>query len=345
MRRYLRRSWAVLALLAVAPAARAADGRDDIDPALAVEDIRAQAIVWGHLYEGAFGAPGGVFCDRDHGEILVADTRNHRIGIFDGQGLPLFSFSDEEHLREPRRVAVLKDGRILVTDSDRSRVKVFSYRGEFLSHLAPPVGEEKPVLGALAIDDAGTVYVGDDASGQVIVFDSALRYRFRFGSRGDERGQFRSVAGIAISGKTIAVVDHVATPVQLFDRAGNFLRGWGAHEMGAENFSLPAGVAIDAKGRVVVVDALRHEIKLFQQDGKFIGRYGAMGDGPGNVTYPSDVGVDAAGRLVVSESVGNRFQILAEIDEERGARPAGASGAGAQGSPGSGGGGETRSTQ
>jgi DNA-binding beta-propeller fold protein YncE len=340
--------WAVLALLALAPAARATDGRDDVDPSLAVEDIRAQVIVWDHLYEGRFAAPGGVFCDRERGEIYVADTRNHRIGIFDDRGLPLFSFADEEHLREPRRVAALKDGRILVTDNDRTRIKIFSYRGEFLSYLAPPAGEEKPVLGALAVDDAGNVYVGDDAAGQVVVFDPELKYRFRFGSRGDDRGQFKSVGGIAISGKTIAVVDHTAIPVQLFDRAGNFLRGWGAHEMGAENFSLPAGVAIDAKGRVVVVDALRHEIKLFQQDGKFVGRYGSMGDGPGNVTYPSDVAVDGAGRLVVSETVGNRVQILVEVakNKDEGARAREAKEARAQGSPRGGGGeGEARSTQ
>ena len=103
-------------------------------------------------------------------------------------------------------------------------------------------------------------------------------------------------------------------------QAKEVLRGFGAHEMGAENFSLPAGVAIDAKGRIVVVDTLRHEIKLFQQDGKFVGRYGGMGSAPGNVAYPSDVAVDREGRLVVSESVGNRVQLMREnaIGEEPG---------------------------
>ena len=319
-----------LALALVATAAilagpaRAADGRDDIDPALAVDDVRAQVIFAEHLYEGAFRAPGGVFCDRETGEILVADTRNHRIGIFDANGLPLFAFGDREHLREPRRVAATRDGRILVVDNDRSRVKVFGYRGQFLQFLEPPpVRGQKAVVSALQVDADGNVYVGDDAAGQIVVFDPDLRYRFRFASRGDEEGQLKSVAGIAVSGKVIAVVDHQSVPVQLFDRAGNFLRGWGAHEMGAENFSLPAGVAIDAKGRVVVVDALRHEIKLFQQDGKFIGRFGGLGAGPGNVTYPSDVAVDRQGRLVVSESVGNRVQILREVEpaEPRAVRP------------------------
>jgi tripartite motif-containing protein 71 len=194
-------------------------------------------------------------------------------------------------------------------------VKVFSYRGQFQRFLElPGQGGSQPVVSALGVDPEGNVYVGDDAAGQVVVFDPGLRYRFRFASRGEEAGQLKSIAGIAVQGRIIAVIDHQAVAVQLFDRAGNHLRGWGAHEMGAENFSLPAGVAIDAKGRIVVVDALRHEIKLFQQDGKFIGRYGGLGTGPGNVVYPSDVAVDRRGRLVVSESVGNRVQILREVE-------------------------------
>lgn len=320
-----RATWALAAVLLAAPAARAADGRDDIDPALAIEDLRPQIIFDRHLYEGAFDAPGGVFCQRTSDEIYVADTRNHRIGIFDARGMPLFAFSNEEHLREPRRVAVMKDGRILVVDNDRSHVKVFSYRGEFLLDLAPPAAGEPPILGAVTVDEDGNVYVGDDAAGQVVVFDPDLEYRFRFGSRGEEAGQFKSIGGIAVAGRIIAVADHVGTPVQLFDRAGNYLRGWGAHEMGAENFSLPAGVAIDAKGRVVVVDSLRHEIKVFQPDGKFVGRFGGMGKGPGNVTFPSDVAVDRSGRVVVSETGGGRVQILvaAERGQEQVARPRG----------------------
>ena len=317
---------ALAAGLCAVGVARGADGRDDIEPELAVEDVRPQVIFAEHLYDGRFQNPGGVACDRTTGEIYVADTRNHRIGIFDAKGMPLFAFSDEEHLREPRRVAVMADGRILVTDNDRTRVKVFSYRGQFQRFLEPPPYRgERPMVSALHVDPEGNVYVGDDAAGQVVVFDPELQYRFRFGSRGEEEGQLKSVAGIAVSGKVIAVVDHQSIAVQLFDRAGNFLRGWGAHEMGAENFSLPSGVAIDEKGRVVVVDALRHEIKVFQQDGKFIGRYGGMGAGPGNVTYPSDVAADGTGRLVVSESVGNRVQIMRGVApaEQKAARPRG----------------------
>lgn len=302
---------ALAVALVLAPGARAARTLDELDPTLAIEDIRPEVIFHEHLYEGAFESPGGVFCDRDRGEIYVADTGAHRIGIFDLRGMPLFSFSDAEHLREPRRVAVMKDGRILVSDQDRSRIKIFSYRGEFLSHLVPPGSDAAaPILGAVTVDAEGNVYVGDDAAGQVVVFDRDLKYRFRFGTRGEEQGQFRSIGAIAVAEKAIAVVDHVGTPVQLFDRAGNFLRGWGAHDMGAQNFSLPVGVAIDEKGRVIVVDALRHEIKAFQQDGKFIGRFGGVGRGPGNVTYPSDVAVDGEGRLVVSENVGGRVQLL-----------------------------------
>ena len=128
------------------------------------------------------------------------------------------------------------------------------------------------------MDREGFLYVGDNESGQVFVFDADFKLKLKFGERGSGQGEFQSISGIAADGESIFVVDQQITPsVQAFDRHGNFLRGWGKHEMGIDNFSLPEGVALDAKGRVLVVDALRHEIKLFDREGKFIDRFGGLG--------------------------------------------------------------------
>ncbi len=259
------------------------------------------------LYEGALAGPRDVFVDRAHGEVLVADTRNHRIDLFTLDGVPIFSFGSPALFREPARVCVDPAGRILVLDNDRSAVKVFSYRGEALGTLPLPGAPRSLRIGALAFDAQQNLYVGDNASGQVLVWDAARRLRRKFGAPGAGEGQFKSIAGIVADEKNVFVIDHLAIAVQRFDRHGNFERGWGAHDMGAWNFSLPQAIVLDREGRVLVSDGLRHDVKAFDREGRFLGQFGGFGSGPGNLAFPDGLAI-AGDRLYVAEHGGDRVQ-------------------------------------
>jgi DNA-binding beta-propeller fold protein YncE len=280
--------------------------------------LRPVALFSQHLYLGDLRGPRGIALDRAQGEVWIADSGNHLLAVFTPAGVPIFTAPPSRHLREPSRMAVDARGRLLVLDNDRSRIKVLSYRGEYLSDLAlPGVGQEAR-FGALACDAEGNLYVGENESGQVLVYSPDLRMRLRFGERGDEDGQFQSIGGIAVDAAAIYVVDHQVRPVQVFDRRGNFLRGWGRHDMGVENFSLPEAVAVDSKGHVVVVDALRHEIKFFDAQGRFLGRFGGLGTRPGQIAYPSDLAIDGQDRVYVVEKGNSRVQVFEQV--ERGAK-------------------------
>lgn len=297
------------ALIAVLIIAAGAPGRaQDAKPK---PDIRPIGIISQHLYEGDFAAPRALCFDRKRGELWVADAQSNVIGIFSRDGLPLFAFSAASTLREPTRIAVDPDGRLLAIAADRSRVRVFNYRGTYQGDLDLKSAGDKPNLGAIAFDSNGNLYVGENASAQVLVYDRDLKLKRRFGTRGSEEGQFQSIAAIAVDEEgNVYVVDHQATAVQVFDRRGDFVRGWGKHEMGAENFSLPEGIALDSKGHVVLVDALRHEIKFFDREGKFLGRFGGYGGQPGQIAFPSDVAIDDKDRIYVAERVGKRVQVF-----------------------------------
>lgn len=274
--------------------------------------LRPVAIIAAHLYEGPFREPTGVFFDTVANELLVADTKNNLIGIFTASGAPLFSFGRDELVREPVKVVTDAHGRIYLLDSDRTSLKIFNYRGELVSRRLELPGIAAPMISALAADSDGNLYVGEHSTCQVLVFDSALKLLFKFGARGTESGQFLSIAGIVADDAHLYVTDHQAKPVQVFSRRGSFIRSWGKHEMGVENFSLPEGIALDAAGRVIVIDALRHEIKFFDPDGTFLARFGGLGVRPGQVSFPRDVAVDLLGRIYVSERAGDRVQVFVE---------------------------------
>jgi hypothetical protein len=213
-------------------------------------------------------------------------------------------------------VVVDADDRMLVLDGDRTRVKVFDYRGEFLSYLQLPglEPEKKPSITALAIDDNGDLYVGDSASGQVIAYDRNLRPKLRIGSYGEAPGQFNGIAGIAFDAKSIYVVSQEGYAIQVFSRQGRRLRSWGIHESGLENVSLPAGVAVDSRGRVILVDTLRQEIKYFDGEGRLMEILGGMGREPGQVSYPSGISIDRKGRLCIADSGNRRVQVLVPVN-------------------------------
>lgn len=275
--------------------------------------IRPTAIVTEHLYEGQFLEPASVCFDAKTREFWVADTKNNLIGVFTADGVPLFSFGSDE-LREPNRVAVDGVGRVYVVDNDRARIKVFSYRGEYRGPLDLPGLGPKVSFGAIAFDADGNLYVGENESCQVLVYGPDRKPRRRFGECGIDPGQFQAITGIAGDRERVVVTDAQAVAVQVFDRHGELVRGWGKHDMGVQNFSLPQSVALDSKGHVVVIDTLRHEIKFFDLEGNFLDRFGGLGWRLGQVAFPTGIAIDSTDRLFVVEKGNSRVQVFVEVD-------------------------------
>jgi len=274
--------------------------------------IRPTTIFSEHLYEGQFASPMGIAYDARTNEVLVADTKNNLIGTFTPDGVPLFAFGSADMV-EPARVATDANGRIYVLDNDRTTVKAYTYRGDPLGHLDLPGLGEKPIIGTIAMDADGNLYVGENESCQVLVYGPDLRSRQRFGSCGVEDGEFQSITGIAVDGNRIVVTDAQGISVQVFDKHGAFVRGWGRHDMGRENFSLPSSVALLSDGNVVVIDTLRHEIKFFDAEGHFLDRFGGIGWRLGQIAFPDGIAVDPAGRLYVLEKGNQRVQAFVVV--------------------------------
>jgi sugar lactone lactonase YvrE len=282
--------------------------------------IRPTAWIFEHLYEGEFVGPTAAFFDAKRQELWIADSAANLIGVFTPEGIPLFAFSSDE-IGEPIRIAVDGRGRIHVIDNDRSKIKIFSYRGQYLGPVTIPGAPARPSWGAVTFDSEGNLYAAENETCQVLVMSPDGKARQRFGECGIEPGQFQSITGIAANADRIAVTDAQGVAVQLFDKHGNLLKSWGKHDMGAQNFSMPQSVAFDGKGHVIVIDTLRHEIKFFDLEGNFLQRFGGLGWRAGQVAFPTGITSDGGERIWVVEKANNRVQAFVEVEGDINAAP------------------------
>ncbi len=301
---------------AVAPApAHAQEARGElpgapvrkVNPMPAVE---AAGVFAEHSVEGWLASPLGLFFDPAQREVYVADTDGRLVGIFDPSGAPLFAFG-AGLLEAPFAVAVdPASHHVYVLDQDRARVKEFSFRGVPLGNvaLAGLDGRKDVVLSALHVDARGWLYVAENKLSEVFVYDEARKLVARFGTVGYDRGQFIAIVAITTDAESVYVLDQVGTVVQVFDRRGKYLRGFGEHASGPETFSLPSGIAVAPSGKIFVADALRHEVKVFLPDGLFLGRFGGRGRAAGDLGYPGQLAFDGEGNLLVLEKINGRVQ-------------------------------------
>lgn len=281
--------------------------------ALAPVQLRPVRLVYRQVEGTYLKAPRGVFVDQVRGEVYVADTMNDLVAVYDREGLPLFAFGYNGEFKEPMKAVVDGRGRIYVLAGIGRKLKVFSYRGEYLHDFPFPGVEAKPVPTTLSADVEGNVYIADSTSGQILVYDADQRLKLRFGNERAADGRFQAVQAITVDRKgQIYVADAQALALQVFSRDGRFLRGWGEHAGGPQNFSLPSGIAVDSAGRVIVVDAIRQVVSLFTPEGVFLARYGGLGFAPGAMAFPADVASDGERRFYVVERVGSRLQIFDE---------------------------------
>lgn len=214
----------------------------------------------GGVREVPLGTPGGGslrvprFSDlvaTGTGVLLVADLANGRLWNYATDGRFLGSFLSDEQRRtsalgRPSGVAVDRDGRILVTDIEDQRVKVFNKSGV----LVQSFGGQGFAPGSfsfpsdVAADTQGRIFVADSENRRVQVFDSGGRFLRAFRDTDTPDGLVlpRSLAVDRYG--LVHVADTFGERVSAFTAEGVFVGSYGFGAGGERSLSLPEGVAV-----------------------------------------------------------------------------------------------------
>ncbi|MGI8913974.1 MAG: flippase activity-associated protein Agl23 [Chloroflexota bacterium] len=174
-------------------------------------------------------------------------------------------------LNQPRQVATMPDGSLLVVDQGSNTVTKLkpdgtvaaSFSGAGNTALKNPTG--------VGVDGQGNVFVADTWNHRIVKLDSGLHFITAWGSYGLTGGQADG------------------HPTQFYG---------------------PRSIAVDSHGNVYVTDTGNKRIQEFDNNGTFLTQIGGVGDGPGHLNEPVGLAIAPDGNLAVADLWNRRLQIL-----------------------------------
>jgi DNA-binding beta-propeller fold protein YncE len=223
-------------------------------------------------------------------------------------------------------------GTIFSGDMYGGMVQAFNRDGTYRFSIGLRATRREPgrlgVVGGVATDRSGHLYVLDSENDRVQVFDAADgHFIATFGDHtifdlmsGDP------AAGAGISASGIAVDQRPGGPPVVFvvdqglDRIARFtldpatLLPQGAPAFAAPGLDFPQGLTLDPAGTRLYIADNRHDrvLVLDPQSFAVLGQVGSTGSGPGQLDAPYDVAVDAQPqpRLYVGDNLNNRVDVF-----------------------------------
>lgn len=227
------------------------------------------------------------------GSLLITDTRNRRIQVWDQQGHYLRSWdvagtpvSDGG----PNGVIIAPNGDVYIVDGGTYSVHRYRIDGTFLGQWGAQGTEPGEFLGLRAVvaDAQSNIYVSDPTASNIQKFSPTGQLIARW-ENGENGALFGAPMGMAIAGDNLFVTDLALQHVQQLTLNGVLVRRWGEPGRGPGQLLTPLDVAIDASGDAFVVDHHNFRIQQFTSTGTYVGMWGQQGSDPGELQDPHSI--------------------------------------------------------
>ena len=263
--------------------------------------------------DGMFQNPEGIAVN-DRDEIIVVDTHNHRVQVFDSKGTFLRSFGckgkNPGEFSHPYGIAIGNNGNIFISEWDNHRVQIFSCEERHLGSFGDKGSHDSRLLNprGLSLDSNGNVIVADKGNKEIKVFTPDGSFVMKIG------GQrcFRFPAHCVQCGEYLIVSDSFENCIKVFNRDGHLQYKFGKQGEGDGEFKLPAFLSVTQSKQLLVCDRGNDRIQILELDGTFVGKFGTKGSNLGEFNQPTSVAVLSNDQIVVCDA-NNQIQIFQHI--------------------------------
>lgn len=268
--------------------------------------------------------PMGVFVGNDS-KIYVTDTASSDVFVFDQKKSKMTTLGNmgAKVFYKPIGVTADTDGRIFVTDSQIDKVAVLDSNAGVLGYLQPDEPFKQP-SGIIADSINRKLYVTDTHTHSIRVFDlDSLKNTGTIGKRGKEEGDFNFPSHLGMDKKgNLYVVDTMNGRIQIFDKAGKFIRAFGQFGDAPGMFARPKGVGVDSEGHIYVVDAAFNNVQIFNDEGQVLLAFSSYGSDRAQMILPAGMVIDHDDFIYVVDSWNRRINIFEYLGEKSKSRAA-----------------------
>ncbi|RMF05066.1 MAG: hypothetical protein D6768_01800, partial [Chloroflexi bacterium] len=177
-------------------------------------------------------------------------------------------------LREPRDVAVLTNGNLVVADTGNRRVQIFTPAKKFVTEIS---GGDEPFQEPLAVD-----ILRQDSGDEILVLDSTLQWVYRFDEAGGYLGKFGGPAARLFHPRgmtvfdvhTVGVADTGTSRLVLFNDRGEITGAIGnTPGDGPGQFNEPVDAVRDVFGSYFVTEAENNRLQRLDAGGNWLDQW------------------------------------------------------------------------
>ncbi len=231
--------------------------------------------------------------------------------------------SGDGQLSNPKGLAVLADGRLIVADAGNNRAVLLSPTGELLVALTEAFGKplKAPACAYAAAD--GRVFLCDTGNDRILILDN-MGAAVDVWPPADYSGElFLSPADVAVDADGLAYV--ADGPGEEFDTGnrimklkptGQVVAMQGKTGEAEGNFDRPSGIALHPGGNLFITDQGNDRVQVLGPDLAFVAQFGTQGSEPGLLEGPSDIAMAPNGTFFIADAGNQRVQLFASCQPD-----------------------------
>lgn len=209
--------------------------------------------------------PIGIAVDSD-GKVYVADAAYDRVFIYKDDGNFIGTIGVAGEMKSPAGLAIDKTkGRLYAADTKKNIVMAYALDGKPIFTIEGyGMGKGRFNFPTnIAVDAEGNIFIVDTGNFSVQVFSPDGIYLRTI--KGGRPKLFARPKGIAFNSEgNMLIVDAASQKVFVLQKDGSLLFTVGEGGIEPGQFSVPAGIAVDAADRVYVVDQMNGRVQVFQ---------------------------------------------------------------------------------